>query len=75
MPREGHENKEEPIEAHEEMPQEEHPNEKESIEFRSLKEPRVDVSRKQEPTTKVVAYCHLHHLQIQQSSTKGWEHQ
>ena len=53
------------------MPREEHQNEKESIEFPSLKEPQVDTSKKEEPTTKFVAYRHPHHLEKQESSAKG----
>ena len=62
------------MEAHEEMPQEEHQNEEESIEIPFLKEPQVDMSKKEEPTTKLVSYHHPHHPEKQQSSRKCWEH-
>ena len=70
-PQEEYRNEEDPIEEHEEMPQEEHQNEEESIKFPSLKEPRVDMSKKEEPTTKFVAYHHPHHQEKQLSSSKG----
>ena len=75
IPQEEHGNEEDHIEEHEEIPQEEHQNEEEFIEFPSLKEPQVEVSKKEEPTTKFVAYRHPHHLEKQQPSSKGWEHQ
>ena len=74
IPQEEHGNEEDPIEAHEEMPREEHQNEEESIKFPSLKEPQVDMSKKEEPTTKFDSYHHPHLLERQQSSRKGWEH-
>ena len=43
------------------MPQEENKNEEESIKFPSLKEPQVDMSKKEKPTTKFVSNRHPHH--------------
>ena len=74
-PQEEHGNEEDRIEEHEEIPQKEPQNEEEFIEFPSIKEPQVNMSTKEEPTTKFVAYRHPHHQEKQQSPRKGWEHQ